>query len=161
MHNTIHICMYSSHLDKSVYNIQGGEQSGTILPDLGAYTHVPRSSRQPHALSSCLLSSLSFHILFMIPLHRYWVSFCATASSIIHSLSNPIGSDRIGFYSWYSFRYPRLAAMSDGVCGPSNALQDLRKNASVDRTLQQDHLVARQPQGQVISYSDIRKSYSD
>ncbi|KAJ5718113.1 hypothetical protein N7488_003759 [Penicillium malachiteum] len=38
--------------------------------------------------------------------------------------------------------------MSDGVCGPSNALQDLRKNASVDRTLQQDHLVARQPQGQ-------------
>ncbi|KAJ5719519.1 hypothetical protein N7493_007097 [Penicillium malachiteum] len=38
--------------------------------------------------------------------------------------------------------------MSDGVCGPSNALQDLRKNASVDRTLQQDRLTARQPQGQ-------------
>ncbi|KAJ5714992.1 uncharacterized protein N7483_012173 [Penicillium malachiteum] len=37
--------------------------------------------------------------------------------------------------------------MSDAVCGPSNALQDLRKNASVDRTLQQDRLATQQPQG--------------
>ncbi|KAJ6024438.1 hypothetical protein N7540_005235 [Penicillium herquei] len=45
--------------------------------------------------------------------------------------------------------------MSDGVCGPSNALQDLRKNASVDRTLQQDRLVSRQPLGQLFRLRSI------
>ncbi|KAK1146741.1 hypothetical protein N8T08_002814 [Aspergillus melleus] len=34
--------------------------------------------------------------------------------------------------------------MSDSLCGPSNALQNFQKNASVDRTLQQDRLVSRQ-----------------
>ncbi|KAI9038511.1 peroxin-20 [Aspergillus affinis] len=34
--------------------------------------------------------------------------------------------------------------MSDSICGPSNALQNFQKNASVDRTLQQDRLVSRQ-----------------
>ncbi|KAL4929600.1 protein pex20 [Aspergillus undulatus] len=34
--------------------------------------------------------------------------------------------------------------MSDALCGPSNALQNFQKHASVDRTLQQDRLVSRQ-----------------
>ncbi|PLB54332.1 peroxin-20 [Aspergillus steynii IBT 23096] len=38
--------------------------------------------------------------------------------------------------------------MSDALCGPSNALQNFQKNASVDRTLQQDRLVSRQPHSQ-------------
>lgn len=39
--------------------------------------------------------------------------------------------------------------MSDALCGPSNALQNFQKHASVDRTLQQDRLISRQPQSQV------------
>ncbi|ODM22176.1 hypothetical protein SI65_03022 [Aspergillus cristatus] len=38
--------------------------------------------------------------------------------------------------------------MSDALCGPSNALQNFQKHASVDRTLQQDRLISRQPQSQ-------------
>ncbi|OXV10633.1 hypothetical protein Egran_01602 [Elaphomyces granulatus] len=34
--------------------------------------------------------------------------------------------------------------MADALCGPSNALQDFQKHASVDRTLQQDRLINRQ-----------------
>jgi hypothetical protein len=33
--------------------------------------------------------------------------------------------------------------MSDALCGPSNALQNFQKHASVDRTLQQDRLISR------------------
>ncbi|PWY86311.1 peroxin 20 [Aspergillus heteromorphus CBS 117.55] len=33
--------------------------------------------------------------------------------------------------------------MSDALCGPSNALQNFQKHASVDRTLQQDRLIPR------------------
>ncbi|KAL5050216.1 hypothetical protein BDW71DRAFT_203619 [Aspergillus fruticulosus] len=38
--------------------------------------------------------------------------------------------------------------MSDALCGPSNALQNFQKHASVDRTLQQDRLVSRQSPSQ-------------
>ncbi|KKA19991.1 hypothetical protein T310_6025, partial [Rasamsonia emersonii CBS 393.64] len=38
--------------------------------------------------------------------------------------------------------------MADAVCGPSNALQNFQKHASVDRTLQQDRLVTRQSPAQ-------------
>ncbi|KAE8360326.1 hypothetical protein BDV27DRAFT_41983 [Aspergillus caelatus] len=38
--------------------------------------------------------------------------------------------------------------MSDALCGPSNALQNFQKHASVDRTLQQDRLVSRQSHSQ-------------
>ncbi|KAJ5179677.1 peroxin-20 [Penicillium capsulatum] len=38
--------------------------------------------------------------------------------------------------------------MADGLCGPSNALQDAQKHASADRSLQQDRLTSRQPQAQ-------------
>ncbi|KAG9611895.1 hypothetical protein KCV04_g17136, partial [Aureobasidium melanogenum] len=38
--------------------------------------------------------------------------------------------------------------MSDALCGPSNAVQNLAKHSSVDRTLQQDRLVSRQSPGQ-------------
>ncbi|KAI5201656.1 hypothetical protein E4T39_05151 [Aureobasidium subglaciale] len=34
--------------------------------------------------------------------------------------------------------------MSDALCGPSNAVQNLAKHSSVDRTLQQDRIVSRQ-----------------
>ncbi|OOF97678.1 hypothetical protein ASPCADRAFT_204965 [Aspergillus carbonarius ITEM 5010] len=34
--------------------------------------------------------------------------------------------------------------MGDALCGPSNALQNFQKHASVDRTLQQDRFIARQ-----------------
>ncbi|KAJ5889167.1 peroxin-20 Pex20-Penicillium chrysogenum [Penicillium tannophilum] len=33
----------------------------------------------------------------------------------------------------------------DSLCGPSNALQNAQKHTSVDRTLQQDRLISRQP----------------
>lgn len=36
--------------------------------------------------------------------------------------------------------------MADSLCGPSNALQNFQKHSSVDRTLQQDRLIGRQPQ---------------
>ncbi|KAL4972907.1 hypothetical protein BDW66DRAFT_143285 [Aspergillus desertorum] len=38
--------------------------------------------------------------------------------------------------------------MSDALCGPSNALQNFQKHASVDRTLQQERLVSRQSPSQ-------------
>ncbi|KAL4963202.1 protein pex20 [Aspergillus stella-maris] len=38
--------------------------------------------------------------------------------------------------------------MSDALCGPSNALQNLQKHTSVDRTLQQDRLISRQSPSQ-------------
>lgn len=38
--------------------------------------------------------------------------------------------------------------MSDALCGPSNAVQNLAKHSSVDRTLQQDRLVSRQSPSQ-------------
>ncbi|QRD86103.1 hypothetical protein F9C07_2282103 [Aspergillus flavus] len=46
---------------------------------------------------------------------------------------------------------PRLCfldIMSDALCGPSNALQNFQKHASIDRTLQQDRLVSRQSHSQ-------------
>ncbi|KAJ5662876.1 hypothetical protein N7507_003607 [Penicillium longicatenatum] len=36
----------------------------------------------------------------------------------------------------------------DSLCGPSNALQNAQKHTSVDRTLQQDRLISRQPPAQ-------------
>jgi hypothetical protein len=39
--------------------------------------------------------------------------------------------------------------MSDALCGPSNALQNFQKHASVDRTLQQDRLISRRSPSQV------------
>lgn len=39
--------------------------------------------------------------------------------------------------------------MGDALCGPSNALQNIQKHASVDRTLQQDRLISRQSPSQV------------
>lgn len=39
--------------------------------------------------------------------------------------------------------------MGDALCGPSNALQNFQKHASVDRTLQQDRLTSRQSPVQV------------
>ncbi|KAL6236353.1 hypothetical protein BDW75DRAFT_206980 [Aspergillus navahoensis] len=38
--------------------------------------------------------------------------------------------------------------MSDALCGPSNALQNFQKHASVDRTLQQGRLISRQSPSQ-------------
>ena len=38
----------------------------------------------------------------------------------------------------------------DALCGPSNALQNFNKHASVDRTLQQDRLANRHSPAQVI-----------
>ncbi|KAJ5907949.1 hypothetical protein N7495_000631 [Penicillium taxi] len=38
--------------------------------------------------------------------------------------------------------------MADALCGPSNALQNAQKHASVDRTIQQDRLISRQPPAQ-------------
>ncbi|KAE8385059.1 hypothetical protein BDV23DRAFT_165586 [Aspergillus alliaceus] len=38
--------------------------------------------------------------------------------------------------------------MSDALCGPSNALQNFQKHASVDRTLQQDRLISRRSPSQ-------------
>ena len=39
--------------------------------------------------------------------------------------------------------------MADTLCGPSNALQNIQKQASADRTLQQDRLINRQLPSQV------------
>ena len=39
--------------------------------------------------------------------------------------------------------------MTDALCGPSNALQSFQKQASVDRTLQQDRITARQAPAEV------------
>lgn len=38
--------------------------------------------------------------------------------------------------------------MADGMCGPSNALQNFQKHSTVDRTLQQDRLISRQSPSQ-------------
>ncbi|PBP16675.1 peroxin 20, partial [Diplocarpon rosae] len=38
--------------------------------------------------------------------------------------------------------------MADSMCGPSNALQNFQKHSTVDRTLQQDRLIARQSPSQ-------------
>ena len=39
--------------------------------------------------------------------------------------------------------------MADALCGPSNALQSFQKQTSVDRTLQQDRIIARQAPAEV------------
>ncbi|KUJ20625.1 uncharacterized protein LY89DRAFT_682332 [Mollisia scopiformis] len=38
--------------------------------------------------------------------------------------------------------------MADGLCGPSNALQNIQKHSTVDRTLQQDRIISRQTPSQ-------------
>ena len=48
--------------------------------------------------------------------------------------------------------------MGDALCGPSNALQNFQKHASVDRTLQQDRLISRQSPSQVSRVSQWRLS---
>ena len=48
--------------------------------------------------------------------------------------------------------------MADALCGPSNALQSFQKQTSVDRTLQQDRITARQAPAEVcygvVSFSE-------
>lgn len=46
----------------------------------------------------------------------------------------------------------------DALCGPSNALQNFNKHASVDRTLQQDRLAHRHPAAQV-SQTLVNKTF--
>ena len=43
----------------------------------------------------------------------------------------------------------RLFTMADGMCGPSNPLQNFQKHSTVDRTLQQDRLISRPSPSQV------------
>lgn len=43
----------------------------------------------------------------------------------------------------------RRNTMANALCGPSNALQSFQKQASVDRTLQQDRITARQAPAEV------------
>lgn len=49
--------------------------------------------------------------------------------------------------------------MSDALCGPSNALQNFRKHASVDRTLQQDRLISRQSPSQVSNVATLPERF--
>ncbi|KAA8649215.1 hypothetical protein EYZ11_003759 [Aspergillus tanneri] len=51
--------------------------------------------------------------------------------------------------------------MSDSLCGPSNALQNLQKHASADRTLQQDRLVSRQPSSQGFRSQSLNQGILD
>lgn len=44
-----------------------------------------------------------------------------------------------------------IIRMADALCGPSNALQTFQKQTSIDRTLQQDRIAARQAQVEVFS----------
>ena len=52
------------------------------------------------------------------------------------------------FFSLTSYREPQ-SIMADALCGPSNALQSFQKQTSVDRTLQQDRIIARQAPAEV------------
>ncbi|KAI5276543.1 hypothetical protein E4T47_00742 [Aureobasidium subglaciale] len=51
--------------------------------------------------------------------------------------------------------------MSDALCGPSNAVQNLAKHSSVDRTLQQDRLVSRQSPSEAFRSYDPNGSSLD
>ncbi|EPS34096.1 hypothetical protein PDE_09058 [Penicillium oxalicum 114-2] len=51
--------------------------------------------------------------------------------------------------------------MADALCGPSNALQNFQKHTSVDRTLQQDRLVSRQPTNQGFRSQSARDGILD
>ncbi|KAI5212170.1 hypothetical protein E4T38_00782 [Aureobasidium subglaciale] len=51
--------------------------------------------------------------------------------------------------------------MSDALCGPSNAVQNLAKHSSVDRTLQQDRLVSRQSPSEAFRSYDPNVSSLD
>ncbi|KAL4957929.1 hypothetical protein BDW69DRAFT_155321 [Aspergillus filifer] len=51
--------------------------------------------------------------------------------------------------------------MSDALCGPSNALQNFQKHASVDRTLQQDRLISRQSPSQGFRSQDPNEGILD
>ncbi|KAF7595417.1 hypothetical protein BBP40_006037 [Aspergillus hancockii] len=48
--------------------------------------------------------------------------------------------------------------MSDALCGPSNALQNFQKHASVDRTLQQDRLASRRSPSQAQGFRSQNSS---
>lgn len=68
-------------------------------------------------------------------------------------LAHPKPFLRIGHTTYHIAILSRfLSIMSDALCGPSNALQNFQKHASVDRTLQQDRLTSRQPSSQVSSW---------
>ena len=55
--------------------------------------------------------------------------------------------------------------MAESLCGPSNPIQAFRKETSLDKTLQQDHIVSTQPLEQVsfassvLTKSDARTVY--
>ncbi|KAJ6164296.1 peroxin-20 Pex20-Penicillium chrysogenum [Penicillium chermesinum] len=51
--------------------------------------------------------------------------------------------------------------MGDATCGPSNALQNFQKHASVDRTLQQDRFISRQPPAQGFRSQNSRDGILD
>ncbi|OJJ71474.1 hypothetical protein ASPBRDRAFT_127504 [Aspergillus brasiliensis CBS 101740] len=51
--------------------------------------------------------------------------------------------------------------MSDALCGPSNALQNFQKHASVDRTLQQDRIISRQSPSQGFRSQDPSQGVLD
>ncbi|KAL4899156.1 hypothetical protein BDW74DRAFT_163977 [Aspergillus multicolor] len=51
--------------------------------------------------------------------------------------------------------------MGDALCGPSNALQNFQKHASVDRTLQQDRLISRRSPSQGFRPQNLNEGILD
>lgn len=114
--------------------------------------------------SSALLSLCTFAFFFEISFFSYHLFLhCAPLAGIINLappppritlLAHPKPFLRIGHTTTYHIailsRFPSI--MGDALCGPSNALQNFQKHASVDRTLQQDRLTSRQPSSQVSSW---------
>lgn len=105
-----------------------------------------------------LLSDLSLPLLLLLAALLYIPSshapfvFCSELRllDILFAYSSICSAFtyNLSIYSISVLRAP-VTIMADALCGPSNALQNLQKHTSVDRTLQQDRLTSRQSPSQV------------
>lgn len=108
----------------------------------GVQPHVPRSNRHPHA----------FHASHTLPAHLLFCEAQPFRRVILHL--SLLGTYRRHLSKRFLQEYlesstSRNESAMDSLCGPSNALQNAQKHTSVDRTLQQDRLISRQPPTQV------------
>lgn len=104
--------------------------------------HVPRSNRHPHA----------FHASHTLPAHLLFLESQPFGRVILHfSLLDTYRGHLCKRFSqkFLELSTSRNESAMDSLCGPSNALQNAQKHTSVDRTLQQDRLISRQPPTQV------------
>jgi len=71
------------------------------------------------------------------------------ASALVYKYFDLLPSETNLGHTQLQHNEAKSVAMADGMCGPSNPLQNFQKQSTIDRTLQQDRLVSRASPSQV------------